>query len=197
MRTNILFNTAATIGLVLAYDSCLTESSWQDCVSTRRDTATSECAAITTLPLSQAISLITSCNCNGFEINYSCAKIYCPDRTSFQSEYLDGYSSCTSFASDPFGGFPTTTTAGEATQTSSDAELSTSSSLIPASTTASSASSTPPVIDTTSAPATSASVETSQPSSTTSAAASFKFSSNGIFGWLLAFQAAVAVSMLL
>ncbi|KAF2968725.1 hypothetical protein GQX73_g4795 [Xylaria multiplex] len=193
MRTSLLLNVAVTIGLVLAYDSCLTYSSWYDCVATRRETATSECAAIATIPLSQAYSIISFCNCNGFEINYSCAKTYCPDHTSFQSEILGEYSRCTSFASNPFGVPTTTTTTEDVAQTS--AELSSSSSLIPASTTASSASSTAPIIDTTSAPGTTASVETSQPSSTTSAAASFRVSSNGVLGLLLALQAVIAVSM--
>ncbi|GAW15758.1 hypothetical protein ANO14919_051780 [Xylariales sp. No.14919] len=71
MRTNILLSLSITVGAAFAYDTCLTESSWNDCVSTRRDAALSKCLSASTLPLSLATPLIASCDCNGFDINYS------------------------------------------------------------------------------------------------------------------------------
>lgn len=126
-----------------------------------------------------------------------CAKTYCPGDTSLQSQFLDSYSSCTSFASNP-NGVLTSVPTSPIIQTGSTAVPSASNRLIPTSTTTTSASSTSSTTGTTSAPGTTASVATSQASSTTSAskaAANPVLASNGGLGGVLAFVVGMAALM--
>ncbi|KAJ8107393.1 hypothetical protein ONZ43_g6746 [Nemania bipapillata] len=58
MRATILLNLALAISTATAYDSCLVDSSWIGCVSTRRNSASSFCSSVATLPLSQATSYL-------------------------------------------------------------------------------------------------------------------------------------------
>jgi hypothetical protein len=129
-----------------------------------------------------------------------CAKTYCPGDTSLQSQFLDSYSSCTSFASNPNGVLTSTgaVPTSPIIQTGSTAVPSASNRLIPTSTTTISASSTSSTTGTTSAPGSTASVATSQASSTTSAskaAANPVLASNGGLGGVLAFVAGMAALM--
>ncbi|KAH8894169.1 hypothetical protein GQ53DRAFT_744923 [Thozetella sp. PMI_491] len=160
---------------------------WMACVSTARDAALTSCTSGLELPLSQATSFIVPCNCDGFDINYSCAKTYCPSDTSLQSQYSNSYSNCTSFFSNPLA-IPTTTNTKQVSQQT------TGNTLIPASTTTSVDSSTSSTAGTTSAPDIS-SVATNQATSTTStskARADPAFASNSGLGGLVAFMAGVA-----
>ncbi|KAI1120951.1 hypothetical protein F5Y10DRAFT_112577 [Nemania abortiva] len=192
MRIGVFLSLAVAIGSAFAYDSCLVNSSWNGCVSTRRNTASSFCDSVATLPLTVATSYLVTCDCDGFDINYSCAKTYCPDATSFQSQFADSYSSCTSLFSD---GLAVPTTMAE---TSSTAVPSASITLISTSTTASPTTETSSSAAITSAPGVATSVATVQEPSTTSssiAAADPARTRNDGIGGLLVMVAGIAVLM--
>jgi hypothetical protein len=58
------------------HDLLLTEvnllnRAWIGCVSTHRDAASTACAFADTLPVSIETSILASCDCDGFDINYS------------------------------------------------------------------------------------------------------------------------------
>ncbi|KAI1146484.1 hypothetical protein F4825DRAFT_456429 [Nemania diffusa] len=191
MGARILLNLAlaASSAIAAGFDSCQVNSSWLGCVSTRRDTATSVCNSIAMLPLSIAASSIVTCDCTGFEINYSCAKTYCSGSTSYQSELLGSYSSCSSLFSDGPTALSTTT------QASSTPVPSASSSPIASSTTVSPTTETSSTAAITSAPSATTSVATVQQSSTTSSSTGAAHPALVIkdgLGGLLAFVAGIA-----
>ncbi|KAI0098024.1 hypothetical protein GGR51DRAFT_437900 [Nemania sp. FL0031] len=192
MKTGVIPTLAVAVGSALAYDDCLLNSSWNGCVSTRTNSASSVCDPIATLPLTVATSYLLSCHCDEFDIVYSCAKTYCPDATLFQTQYLDGYRTCTSAFSNGVAA-PSTTA-----ETRSTAVPSTSSTSIPTSTTASSTIETPSTLAITSAPGVTTSVAiVQQPttiSSSSAAADPARVLNDGI-GGVLAFVAGMAALM--